>query len=167
MGCVRGIAYRLFASVFVSVLLAALLSMLPLLKQMKAEEGVPVVGQPGEYQLEAGNLVDFLLAEGEGWNWERADWNDGRLELVGMWNGSDTDGVYEDLFHLIRSTLVYTANVEELRVNATMRNTTKLLVLQASRQQLKNDVRMENRPGLSPQEYLERRFYLTVADRDN
>ncbi|PTM58677.1 hypothetical protein [Desmospora activa] len=167
MGRVYGIARRLFASVFVSVLLAALLSMLPLLDQVNTEKEVPAFGPSGDDRLEAGNLVDFLVKEGEGWEWERADWNDGRLELVGRWSGSSSDGVYEDLFRLTRSALVYTANVEELHVSATVGDSTKILVLRASRQQLGHDTQMENGTGFTPQEYLQRNFHLTVADRDD
>ncbi|MDR6224507.1 hypothetical protein [Desmospora profundinema] len=167
MGTVGAIARRLFASIFVSVLLAALLSLLPLMEQKGAGEEVPAFGSPGERRLAADNMVDFLLGEGGSWDWERADWNEGRLELAAIWRGSDPDGVYKDLFRLTQSALVHTSNVQELQVSVVIRNSPRILVLRASRQQLGNDSRMENRAGFSPREYLERRFHLAVADRDS
>jgi hypothetical protein len=166
MGNVGAIARRLFASVFVSVLLAALLSMLPLLEQMETQEEVPAFGSHRPIRLTSENLVDFLLAEEARWDWKRVDWNGKRLEWDASWNGTNEDILIEDLYHLTQSAFVVTSNVQEIDASFHLEGTDQHLVFRASRRQLGEDTHMENPSGLSPRQYLEQRFYLTIADRN-
>lgn len=158
------LARYLFASVFLSAMLAALLSLIPGLAGENKEEGkgIPAFRLGESTQLSERTLVDFLLEHQLDNQIIYADWQEPELtlHLVADPQGEE-DRLYRDLFMLIKGGLVTTDNVQRVRLNVydddQVSDQYKFSIL-ANRAQLEEDPSMKNHSRLPYREYIENAF---------
>lgn len=157
------LARYLFASVFLSAMLAAVLSLIPgLIGKQEEREGIPAFRLGEAARLTERTLVDFLLEHQLENRIIYADWQEPELtlHLVADPQGEE-DRLYRDLFMLIKSGLVTTTNVQVVRLNVyddeQVSEQYRFSIL-AHRAQLREDPSMKNRSRLSYREYIENAF---------
>lgn len=156
----NGLARRLFASVFVSLMAAALLSLLPALGEKAGEgEGVPAFGPTKQKVLTEETLADFLSGQPEGLRVIHADLERGDLRLRLKRAGGPRESVYQGTLHMIRGALVHTSNVESVTLSV-LGADQPLLTVYATRSDLAADPEMKRMKELTAKEYLRQMFRL-------
>jgi hypothetical protein len=156
------LAQRLLGTVFLSVLLASLLSLIPMLSQHGHENSELAVFQPEtEKKLSENQLVDFLLSQSLQMQLKRAEWNKGSLFLeLEQTPGMSQEAMYRELFRIVKNCLVETENIQTVRLYVHGANFNDFL-LEAGRKQIAKDPQMKNINHLSDKKYLEEMFEVT------
>lgn len=158
---VTRLARYLFASVFLSAMLAAILSLLPgLWDGSSSFEEIPAFRPAQSIHLSETTLVDFLLDQPIETRILHADWQDQQLTLHLKEDRQRGEaGLYRDLFVLIKSGLVTAENVQSVRLNVYVGESQENpLSILANRTQLKRDPGMKNSKKLSHKQYIEEMF---------
>lgn len=156
----NGLARRLFASVFVCLMAASLLSLLPALGGKVGEgEGVPAFGSTKQKVLTEESLADFLSGQPEGLRVIHADLEGEDLRLRLKRAGGPRESVYQGTLDMIRGALVHTNNVESVTLSV-FGTDQPLLTVYATRSDLATDPEMKRAKGLTAEEYLRRMFRL-------
>ncbi|MFC4078093.1 hypothetical protein [Salinithrix halophila] len=159
------LARRLFASIFLSVMAAALLSLVPALEEQgRKEPELPVFRPDAPVDLTEHNLVDFLARRPPGLEVRRADWKAGTLNLSLSASGSE-ERRSRELLTLIRSLLVHTENVNTLRLE--VEADVYRFLIDAKRADLDKDPGMKGMNSTSPESYLLRTFRVIPSDEGN
>ncbi|SEN27836.1 hypothetical protein [Lihuaxuella thermophila] len=159
----RVLAKRLFATVFLSVLLASLLSLIPMLEQHGDENSeLPVFEPATEKKLSENQLVDFLLSQSLRMQLKRVDWkNEGSLFLeLEQTPGMSQEAMYRELFRIVKNCLVETENIQIVRLYVHGANVNDFL-LEAGRKQIAGDPQMKNINHWTDKKYLEEMFEIT------
>ncbi|MBA4495606.1 hypothetical protein ACFO25_02765 [Paenactinomyces guangxiensis] len=158
----KALARRMFATIFLSVLLVSLLSLIPMLShQRNSDSEFPVFQQDGEKKLYREHLVDFLLSQSVQMEIKRVDLNQGALyvEMVQAPHLNE-EGMYREVFQIIKNSLVGTDNIQTIRLYIHNPDRTSFMV-EAKRQHIQKDPRMKNARGLPLKQYLEEMFEIT------
>lgn len=157
------LARHLFASVFISVMIAALLSLVPSLDyRLLPDREIPAFQPFRERVVTESTLVSFLSGHAKVMRILQADVKEGRLWL--SLSVSDTvseNRVYEEMVHVIRNALIYTDNITLVRMDVQFTGNRKLFV-EAQKEDLARDPGMKNRRNLPPEKYLQEQFHLQV-----
>lgn len=154
------LARRLFASVFVSLMAAALLSLLPALQGSREGKDVPAFGSLKQRVLTEETLADFLSGQWEGLRVMHADWDGGDLRLRLKRTEGSRESFYNDMLKMIRGVLVYTSNVDSVTLAVSSETGKALFTVYAARTDLVADPGMKGTKGLTAEEYLKRTFRL-------
>ena len=161
------LARRLFASVFLSAMLAALLSTVPALSTLpESTRDEPVFRPVSTVWITEDSLVDFLAGQPISLRILRVSWENGRLSLdLEAGEAMGEDRIHADLFTLIRNSLVKARNVESLRFRVyRFGNRDPWVSVEAGRGDLARDPEMRNGEGWSYRRYLERTFHVKYGD---
>ncbi|OYD09720.1 hypothetical protein [Paludifilum halophilum] len=153
------IARHLFASVFISAMIAALLSLLPALERPDRHDTDVTAFHPfKERVVTEETLVDFLSNFRETDEIRTVDLEGEVLSIRVDFKDSATDRqVYDKVLSLIRHSLVHTENVSTVRLRVHVAAGEDWMV-EARREDLKQDPQMKNAKELPSQKYMERMF---------
>jgi hypothetical protein len=152
------LARALFASVFLSVMLAALLSLAPVLSK-HGSGSLPVLGVEQPIHLTEGTLVDFLSRQPMQMRLSHVEWEHNGLSLD-LKTARLTNERYQEMYLLIQSTLTQTDNVESVRLTVYDASpaTAPLMTVLATRADLRGSPAVQKESGQSYRQYLERFF---------
>ncbi|SDC45796.1 hypothetical protein SAMN04488112_10893 [Melghirimyces thermohalophilus] len=156
----EGLARRLFASVFISLMAAALLSLLPTLDRQSGAGGeTPVFGPMKERVVTDENLADFLLQQPIQLRVVHVEWDQGGVRLDMQQSEGTEAALYQDLLTLLKGFLVRTSNVASVELNAVAANHGTKVTVYAKRSDISQDPGMKQAESMSAQAYLKRTFH--------
>jgi hypothetical protein len=153
------LARALFASVFLSVMLAALLSLAPVLSK-RGSGSLPVFRVDQPIHLTEETLVDFLSRQSMDMRLHHVEWKRNSISLD-LSTGRLTNDRYREMYLLIQRTLTQTDNVESIRLtvyHASPATPEPLMTVRATRRELRESPEVQQESGRSYQQYLERYF---------
>ncbi|QKG84322.1 hypothetical protein GXN76_07435 [Kroppenstedtia pulmonis] len=158
------LARHLFASVFISVMIAALLSLVPSLDQRALpDREIPVFHPFRERVVTESTLVSFLSGHAKVMRIIQADVKEGRLWLsLSVPETVSKNRVYEEMLHVIRNALIYTDNITQVRMDVQLTGDQKLFV-EAKKEDLAQDPGMKNSRNLPPKKYLQEQFHFQAV----
>lgn len=152
------LARALFASVFLSVMLAALLSLAPVLSNRESGS-LPAFRVEKPIHLTEGTLVDFLSRQPMHMRLHHVEWERNRLSLD-FSTARLTSEQYREMYLLIQRTLTQTDNVESVRLtvyDASPATPAPLMTVRATRGDLRESP-VQQESGWSYQQLMERFF---------
>jgi hypothetical protein len=155
----KRLARALFASVFLSVMLAALLSLAPVLSK-HGSGSLPVFRVEQPMHLTEGTLVDFLSRQSMNMRLHHVEWERNSLTLD-LSTTRLTNERYREMYLLIQRTLTQTDNVESVRLtvyDASPATPAPLMTVRATRGDLRKSPAVQQESERSYQQYLERFF---------
>lgn len=154
---------RLLATVFLSVLLASLLSLVPMIaKNEGADKKEVSVFQPITIKkLSKEVLVDYVMGLSLQMDMQKMDWEQDSLYLeMNRPDHLSDEKMYQELFRVIHNSLVEVENIQEVQLVVHQSGTPPLMI-EAKREDLHRDPDMKNETGLTDREYLEQMFNVT------
>ncbi|PTX59900.1 hypothetical protein C8P63_11045 [Melghirimyces profundicolus] len=156
------VAQRLFASIFISLMAAGLLSLLPALDGQDGRSGgIPVFGSHKPRVLTEDTLVDVLLHQPAGFRVVHADWDGSRLLLKLRQTEGAEETLYRTMVEWLRGTLVYTSNVKAVVMEVFPTEGETKVIVRARRGDLASDPSMEGAEKMPASRYLKRMFHLS------
>ncbi|SMO42502.1 hypothetical protein [Melghirimyces algeriensis] len=160
----EGLGRRLFASIFISLMAAGLLSLLPALDSQDQGNGeIPAFHSHTEGSLTQETLVNFLLQQPLHVQLDRVDLEQGRL-LIRLKEMNPEEKVYNDILTLLYSSFVEVSNVEFIKLQITLTDGRQGLTLYANRSDLADDPQMQRAKKMSAREYIEQTFRLVQEE---
>lgn len=149
----------LLASVFLSVMLASLLSLAPILAK-RGSGSLPVFQTMQPIHLTEGTLVDFLSRQPIHMRFRHVEWERDHLSLD-LSASRLTDENYREMYLLIQRTLTQTDNIQSVLL--TVYDTSSavpapLMSVRATRGDLREKPAAQYEPGRFYRQYLERLF---------
>ncbi|SDW58839.1 hypothetical protein SAMN05444487_104199 [Marininema mesophilum] len=150
---------RLFASIFLSVMVISLLSLIPAIQEQGENRGdVPAFRSGNTLRLTETNLVDLLSERSTTLRLQRVEWENGNLSLS-LSSSEARKKLDRDLLTLIRFLLVDTSNVDRLTMEVEGRS--ENFSLKASRGDLARDPGMKRASSAMASQYLTEMFRVT------
>ncbi|MDN4594218.1 hypothetical protein [Polycladomyces subterraneus] len=155
----KRLARALLASVFLSVMLAVLLSLAPVMSK-RGSGSLPVFQVEQPIHLTEGTLVDFLSRQPMEMRLHHVEWERNNLSLD-LSTTRLTNERYREIYLLIQRTLTQTDNVASVRLtvyNASPATPELLMTVRATRVDLRESPVVHQESGRSYLQYLERFF---------
>ncbi|TCS93401.1 hypothetical protein [Hazenella coriacea] len=159
----KALIQRLLAPVLIAVLLAALLSTVPMMVETWNSQQAVNVFQPDSFQkLTPERVADHLLSHPLQIRVIRVDWDQPTffVELIQPPSVSE-ESMAKEIYQLTRHSLVGMENIQEVRL-VIHRDEQSSWLLVAKKDQLQNDPDMLNQGQLSYKEYLGQMFDLKI-----
>ncbi|SFJ57874.1 hypothetical protein [Thermoflavimicrobium dichotomicum] len=156
----KALAQRLLATVVLSILIAALLSFIPILQQRnEAKSEVAVFQSSIHSKLTEKNLVDYMLSLALKVEMKRVDLQGDQL-IVDLSQPKHLQDamLYKECFLLLKSSFVGLSNIKRVDLLISLANG-KRVKIEANQQHLEKDPQMEKLGKRSYQAYLQEMFH--------
>ncbi|MBD1371627.1 hypothetical protein IC620_04550 [Hazenella sp. IB182357] len=155
------IGKRIAATMFVSVLLVLLLSLVPVLQSSSQLEGdLPVFKKSEDKVITMQNLVDFLMSLSLTGDLKTADWTERALYLELTYpEQTIKEKQWTDLRHLVQSAFVEKENIETIFVTIYQRNEVQMS-FEADKSAIDKQVLMKNMETDNIEPFLRKYFQL-------
>lgn len=159
----KALIQRLLAPVLIAVLLAALLSTVPIMSEKWSAQQAVGVFRPQTFQkLTKERVADYLLSHSLQIQVVRVDWNQPTFFVeLSQPSSMSEETMTKEVYQLIRNSLVEIDNIEDVRLVIHRDEEASWLII-AKRDQLKNDPEMLNQKQLPYKEYLEQTFHVKI-----